>query len=140
MAKAKSKPRAKAARWYSKRGRTRAAARAAGRRSGFEIKVEEALNGALGRVVDYETVRLEYVKRATYKPDFIDGKVYYEAKGRFTSQDRTKLLAVKAAHPAKDIRLIFQENRKLSKKSDTRYKDWADKHGFPASVWPELPL
>ena len=119
---------------------TRALARAAGRRSGFELEVEAALNALLGREVEYEATRLEYVKRACYVPDFKDGEVLYEAKGRFLSADRTKLLAVRNAHPSIDLRLVFQRNNKLSKKSTTTYMDWATQHGFRASVYPDLPI
>ncbi len=129
-------------RYRSKSKRTRTAARAAGRRSKFEMQVEEALNAALGRVVEYETTRLEYVKPARYVPDFRDvvGKVFYEAKGRFLPADRAKLLAVKRQHPAVDLRLVFMRNNKLSKDSETTYMEWAEKHGFPAAVYPDLPL
>lgn len=110
------------------------------------MQVEEALNAALGRVVEYEAARLEYVKKARYVHDFQDKpygpnvRVWYEAKGRFMPADRAKLLAVKEAHPSADIRLVFQRNNKLSKDSNTTYMEWAKKHGFPAAVWPELPL
>lgn len=126
------------ARWKSKR--TRQLARAAGRRSKFEMEVEAALNAALGRVVEYEAMKLEYVRRVKYIPDFKDGQVIYEAKGRFDPADRAKLRAVKDQHPGVDIRLVFQRDNKLSKKSTTTYMEWAQKHGFRASVYPDLPL
>lgn len=131
---------------FSKGRSTRALARVAGRRSAFEMEVEAALNALLGREVEYEATRLEYVKRAAYVPDFDDKpygpsvRVHYEAKGRFLSKDRSKLLAVKKAHPSVDIRLVFQRNNKLSKTSNTTYMDWAAQHGFPAAVFPDLPI
>lgn len=124
----------------SKGRRTRALARAAGRRSKFEMDVEAALNALLGREVEYESTRLDYIRKARYVPDFKDGEVLYEAKGRFLPSDRTKLLAVKQAYPRVDLRLVFQRNNKLSKDSTTTYMDWAKQHGFPASVYPDLPV
>ena len=54
-----------------------------------------------------------------------------EAKGRLTSDDRVKLLAVREQHPGIDLRLLFMyPNNKLSPKSPTRYYQWAEKHGF----------
>lgn len=79
----------------------------------------------------------------TYLPDFRarvgDRIIFVETKGRLTGADRAKMVAVKAAHPELDIRLVFGSNNKLRKGSDKRYSDWADKHSFLWSVgarWP----
>lgn len=70
-----------------------------------------------------------------YTPDFtLANGVRIEGKGRFTPSDRTKLLAVKEAHPNLDLRLVFGCNNKLNKKSKERYFDWAEKHGFKYSL------
>lgn len=125
---------------------TRRKARARGRRSGFELKVEAALNAVCGGTVQYEPVRLKYPQKdGTYVPDFrvprpIRTQLYIEAKGRFLGKDRTKLKAVKAAHPEIDLRIVFQRNNPITKGSKTRNLDWAAKNGFMASVFPELPL
>jgi hypothetical protein len=123
---------------------TRKRARAAGRRSGFEIKVESALQRCC--VVHYETTRLKYPQKdGSYVPDFevirpIRTRLFIEAKGRFLGKDRTKLKAVKAAHPEIDLRIVFQRNAPICKGSKTRNLDWAAKNGFIATVFPELPI
>lgn len=104
-------------------------------RSLFEGRVAAGLT-AEGADWEYEPVRLLYTVERTYTPDFEvtrrDGFTFYvEAKGHFTSADRTKLLAVREANPGVDIRLVFQRaDNRLSKRSKTTYAQWADKHGF----------
>lgn len=130
----------------SKSRATRAKARAAGFRSAFEQKVALALEPKF-RAVGYETTALRYTKEAKYIPDFVcattdpkDDIVYVEAKGRFLSADRSKMIQVKKAHPTLDIRIVFMRDNKLNKASSTTYMEWAAKHGFKATVYPELPL
>lgn len=70
-----------------------------------------------------------------YVPDFIvvkpnGHKIYIEVKGYFRSEDRTKMLAVKANNPTLDIRMLFDNDNKLNKKSKSRYSDWCKKHGY----------
>ncbi|SKA17528.1 Phage endonuclease I [Enhydrobacter aerosaccus] len=99
-------------------------------RSKFEVAIAADLT-ARGVSFDYEALKLRYVTEHTYKPDFSSGSVVIEAKGYFTSADRSKLLAVKEAHPELDLRLLFQRaSNKLSKESETTYADWAEQHGF----------
>lgn len=76
---------------------------------------------------------MEYVlEPKTYLPDFkLPNGVLVECKGRLTVEDRVKLVKVKAAHPDKDIRLVFMyPNNKLTSRSKTRYWEWAEKNGF----------
>lgn len=57
--------------------------------------------------------------------------MYIETKGKFTADDRKKLLAVKEQHPNVVIYLLFQRAyNKLSPKSKTTYADWSEKNGF----------
>lgn len=81
---------------------------------------------------DYEKLTVKYVTEQEYTPDFgVGSNVIIEAKGYFTSEDRTKLKLVRAQHPDLDIRLLFQRaSNKLNKRSSTTYAQWADKHGF----------
>lgn len=74
------------------------------------------------------------LRRGVYLADFSFPKFSFliEAKGRFTSRDRTKMLAVKAE--GHDVRLVFMRDNKLRPQSSTRYSDWARKHGFAYSV------
>lgn len=84
----------------------------------------------------YETQSFPYEVQETrsYTPDFItkDGLIWYETKGRFTSDDRKKMLLVKGQYPHVKIVLVFQNpNIKLTKAPGSQtYGQWALKHGF----------
>jgi hypothetical protein len=65
--------------------------------------------------------------------------ILIEFKGRFTAADRKKLLRVQNDNPFHEIRLVFQQDNKLSKKSKTKYSDWAKKNGFKYHVGISLP-
>lgn len=110
--------------------------RARGKRSKFEARVSDAL----GPTWDYEKEVLPYTLNNRYIPDFTRATTLVEAKGRFTGTDRRKMLAAKAANPKWDFRIVFMRNNPIYKGSKTTYMDWAAKHGFRASVFPELPL
>lgn len=89
--------------------------------------------------MEYETERIPYLLPKFYVPDFIltkpDGsKMYIEMKGYLRPSDRTKLLAVKKLNPHMDLRLIFGADNKLSKKSKTRYSEWATKNNIPYAI------
>jgi hypothetical protein len=108
-------------------------------RSKYRSKFEERLAGGLakrGIAFSYETSRFDYTVLRRYTPDFVfDNGVIIEAKGYFTSEDRTKHLRVRECNPELDIRFCFQNaSNKLNKKSKTSYADWCDKHGF---LWCE---
>lgn len=80
------------------------------------------------------------LRAARYTPDFrVDGPIYIETKGRLTSRDRTKLVRVKECNPELDLRLVFFSDNKINKDSDTRYSDWAEKHGFVYAVGRVMP-
>jgi hypothetical protein len=109
-----------------------------GWRSGLEESVAAYLSGK-GITFQYEENKLTYAvpqRQATYTPDFYvttkSGKVIVvETKGRFVTADRQKMLLVKDQHPHLDIRMVFSNpNTKISKKSQTTYADWCEKHGF----------
>lgn len=136
-------------------------------RSKFERRLADSLERR-GIEYGYETLELDYYTKVRkgrcskckartgvlqehiYTPDFIivrSGSDYttelgnpliIEAKGRFTSMDRTKMKAVKERHPDADIRFVFMGNNKIHKNSDMRYQDWTDKHGFPSAI-KEIP-
>lgn len=78
-------------------------------------------------------------KSARYTPDFVihntDGELnkslIVETKGRFLTQDRAKMLLVKAQHPDLDIRFVFSNSKqRISKQSKTTYAMWCEKNGF----------
>lgn len=102
----------------------------------FEAKLAELLKAQWGTVnTEYEKTTLTYAVNETrkYTPDFKHRRkqLYVEGKGRFTFQDRKKMLLVKQQHPDKDVRLFFASGDKpLYKGSKTTYGEWADKNGF----------
>ena len=89
----------------------------------------------------YEVEKFSYTLESTYCPDFfLPNGVIIECKGFYKPSDRRKMLAVKKAHPHLDIRFVFQRNNTITKQSKTTYGAWAEKHGFPWCVFPNVPL
>jgi hypothetical protein len=68
----------------------------------------------------------------TYTPDFIlHNGLIIETKGRFTSDDRRKHIAIKKQHPELDIRFVFENSkRKLSKGAKNTYATWCERNMF----------
>ena len=110
-----------------------------GFRSQFEADVSRSLPDDAAR---YEAVRIPYTVTTTrhYTPDWLLPRqaIVLEAKGRFTLEDRNKMLMVKAQYPKLDIRLIFQRLSQKVTKTMT-VQDWCDKHGFPCCKGPAVP-
>lgn len=125
-------------------------------RSGLEEKVAKNL---IERNIEYtyEREKIKYRTRVTkgicgkcshtsvyqqrvYTPDFIlvASGIRVEVKGRFTSKDRTKILAVKEQHPSLDLRLLFGANNKLTPSKPARYSDWCNKHNIKYA-FKEIP-
>ena len=100
-------------------------------RSGFEAKTAQYLK-RLGVEFEYESLRIEYMKQATYTPDFIlPNGIVIETKGLWTAEDRTKHLLIREQHPELDVRLCFQNARnKIRKGSKTTYAMWCEKKGI----------
>ena len=107
-------------------------------RSGLEEKVASRL-GNLGVTFNFEPGWIKYLKPAKvhrYLPDFVVGNIIIEVKGRFDSADRVKHLNIRKhyGHPddgGLDIRFLFSNPRqKISKKSQTTYAMWCERHGF----------
>jgi len=118
-------------------------------RSGLEARVRKNLDECKIDY-EYETLKLPYVKqvcphckevikKGNYIPDFIIGDLICEVKGRFTSEDRKKHLAVKEEHPDKIIKILFQRDQKISKNSKTYYSDWCDKYEIPYAFGETVP-
>ena len=86
--------------------------------------------------LEYETEQLSYVLVKKYIPDIVIKRTngttcYVEVKGYLRPEDRRKMIAVKQFDPSLDIRFLFAQDNKIRKNSQTRYSDWAKKHGFP---------
>jgi hypothetical protein len=103
-----------------------------GYRSGLEEEIAKQLE-AKHVEYEYEKERISYHRTCYYVPDFkLPNGIFIEAKGRFTSDDRGKLLKVKKQHPDIDIRLVFSRSKaKISKDSSTTYAMWCERWGFP---------
>lgn len=111
----------------------------------FRSKFESTIYGtakASRKKLEYEPkdAIINYSIAFRYQPDFrLPNGILIEAKGHLDAWDRRKMVAVKAARPDLDIRLVFQSaNRRLSRHGKT-YGEWAEQHGFP---WAEgtIPL
>ena len=104
-------------------------------RSGLERRVLEDLREK-GVNHEYETIKVRFTppsKTTYYTPDIVLANgIMIECKGVFESKDRTKHLAIKAAHPQLDIRFVFSRSSSpLYKGSDTTYAMWCEDNGFP---------
>lgn len=106
-------------------------------RGKFEPKVLSDLDNR-SKLYVYEPFALNYTLEGKYKPDLVlSSGVIVELKGKFTPEDRRKMIAVKQAHPDKDIRIVFQK-LKATVVGATRRKDgtkltceqWARSSGF----------
>jgi hypothetical protein len=113
----------------------------------YKSKFEAAVAAVLPRGTQYEPHTFPYTLELEYTPDWripttsrLAPPVYIETTGKFDYEKRRKLAAVKRAHPGLDLRILFQRNNKLSRKSKMTNMEWAAKHGFRASVFPQLPL
>jgi hypothetical protein len=90
---------------------------------------------AAGVKYEYEPFKIPYItpaKKHTYTPDVVlSNGIICELKGMFALVDRQKHEFLKEQHPEIDIRIVFQNpNTTLSKRSKTRYRDWADSRGI----------
>jgi hypothetical protein len=119
--------------WQNKSAKRREA-EALGFRSGLEKQVYDALV-ALAVPVEYEDRKIRYTKPAkpqTYNPDFtLPNGILIETKGRFTTKDRQKHLAIQAEYPGLEIRFVFGNSKnKIASGSKTTYAMWCETHGF----------
>jgi len=109
-------------------------------RSKFEGRIAQSL---AKRAVPfkYESIKLKFTqpaKERTYTPDFElpNSGVYVECKGKFTKEDRDKMLWVREKYPDLRLVILFMRARNpIRKGSKTTYANWADKHGFDWADW-----
>jgi hypothetical protein len=129
-------------------------------RSEYEFKVAQFLSNR--KVTwEYETLELEYflnikggrcnncesedvARREWYIPDFWlpDLGIIIEAKGRWESKDRTKMIQVLASHPDLDIRMLFMRDNWLTKQHKKRYSHYCNQKGikYTVDVHGKVPL
>ena len=111
-------------------------AKTMGYRSMSEVRYAARLKGKQVPF-EYEEDRFVYqYKPQKYTPDFKlkDKKghtIYLEFKGKLDAATRKKMLAIKSSNPKVDLRLVFEKPcNRIYKGSNTRYFEWAVKHGF----------
>jgi hypothetical protein len=112
-----------------------ARARAAGYRSGLEVRISNELK-AQGVTAAYEEHVIRYTKPerlSKYTPDFVlPNFIVIETKGRWVTEDRQKVKLVREQHPDIDLRIVFSNsNARISKQSSTTYAMFCEKLGIP---------
>jgi hypothetical protein len=123
-------------------------------RSKYEANIAKDLKARKIKF-EYETIKIPYYLskkgrckfcssgvvfvHKVYTPDFIIGSLIIEAKGRFVSSDRTKMLAAKEANPNLDIRMLFMRDQWCTKKKRKRYSDWCNDHNIPFAFGTAIP-
>jgi hypothetical protein len=143
------------------KGRLRKAARKsiAPYRSKFEHDIAENLSSK-GVRFEYEPHKVAFSRKAyraecmdcgstnigtssMYLPDFlIANGIYIEAKGRFTSKDRTKTLDILASNndiTRENFRMLFMQDKHTTASKRMRYTDWCNKHNIICAVGTEVP-
>ncbi len=99
-------------------------------KSWLEVDVAEVL----GKKWKYEEVKFEYTvpeSKHWYTPDFSNGELFIETKGRLDSADRKKLILWKQQYPEVRLILAFGDpNSLISKGAKTSVSQWAEKNGF----------
>lgn len=101
-------------------------------KSEFERKVAAKLKKLRRHHFRYELVKIPYVLEHTYNPDWtsIRNGTILEVKGYLDSDDRRKMLAVKAQHPNLRIVFLFMKPHQKMPKMKTTHAEWAAKKGF----------
>lgn len=123
-------------------------------RSNFEWRIAEYLKNNKVKF-DYESESVAYVRPVRkaecnacgstdvgasfiYTPDFVLANgVYIEAKGRFVSRDRTKLIAVLTSNNVltrDNFRLLFMADNYTTSRKIERYSEWATRNGIICHV------
>lgn len=91
----------------------------------------------------YEAKKFHFTQpeiKRTYTPDFWlpEASVYVESKGKFTPEDRKKLVWWRESNPDVPFVILFMRGRNpIRKGSNTTYLQWAADNGFEAYEWEE---
>ena len=109
-------------------------------RSGYEKKVRKCLEENKVQYT-YESMVIKYVvpeTKRSYTPDFIlPNGVIIEAKGYWDAESRRKMALVVEQNPHLKIKMLLQRDNTISKKSKTKYSDWARARGIECVVSPQ---
>lgn len=127
------------------------------RRTGYASGLEEQVAAQLdeaGQEFEYESLCFTYteplrknlaecgdcgsrnlIRTGRYTPDFVLPNGYIiETKGRWTAQDRRKMVAVRDEYTDYTFVMLFQRDNKLKKNAKSYYSDWCNANGFDYSV------
>lgn len=74
----------------------------------------------------------------TYLPDILIGKTILETKGRFTIQDRQKMILLKEQFPEFNFVMVFQKDQPIRKGSKTLYSEWCKKNKINWILFKDL--
>ena len=138
-----------------RQSKTRKKALKAGFRSAFEQNVYNDLTRAKvefeyepkdRQLVYYNKIKdamclkclnCDIIQKHLYLPDFFIEKrnTVLETKGRFTAQDRKKMLLVKENNPSIRIVMLFMTNGKVTKKA--RYLDWCERYKIEGYLYTD---
>lgn len=104
---------------------------------GYETETFPIVREVVGaRCADCGAKRI--VKASRYTPDFFFPGWIIEAKGKFTANDRKRVLALLEAytvdHERRRFAMLFMRDNKLAKTSKTRYSDWCKARGIPYAI------
>lgn len=110
----------------------------------YRSKFEEEVDKWFGDRACYECEKIEYEKPSEkhfYTPDFTNGNVRYEVKGRFRDIDEAKkYLFIRDSNPDLDLRFIIASEKTMMPRSKkTTIKQWLEKNGFTVYVWGKMP-
>lgn len=109
-------------------------------RSGYEKKVRKCLEENKVQYT-YESMVIKYVvpeTKRSYTPDFIlPNGVIIEAKGYWDAESRRKMALVVEQNPHLKLKMLLQRDNTISKKSKTKYSDWAKARGIECVVSPQ---
>jgi len=102
-------------------------------RSKFEDRIKEDLTNR-NVTIQYEVLRIQYIQKKKYTPDFIlPNGIIIEVKGFFDADERRKHIDIKKQYPDLDIRFVFLRNNKVRKGAKMTYSSWCEKNGFKYS-------
>lgn len=104
-------------------------------KTGYRSKFEENQSKLLKEYgYKYEPFKMEYIipqSKHNYTPDFVKGNIILELKGRWTREDRKKILYIRSQHPKFYLVMVFQnENLPIYKGSKITYAKYCDKLGI----------
>lgn len=129
-------------------------------KSKFEATVSKNIQSITGSVPPYEPQTYKFKvpitgskgiclacgssavsKYSHYSPDFEIGvRTFIEAKGKFTSSNRRRLVAFSEEHPDVKICILFQRDNWLTGKHASKYSQWAKKYGFTYAIGEHPPV